>query len=229
MAKNNSQKNKQVKPNIRNQAPNDSQKNKGRRSSTMTDILSVVISGLALLVSFIALHYSTQYAKLEYDYKVDPQIEITGSPEIMRNPSGGSYPLAAMSEFYVSILEKNNLDRAYVIYAGNQVEALDLDDMEGTLAGKIKSGLDTEPDIVAGEWEYRYFFLYLESLDGGSNLHLIYTKSSPGNLVFNGISGIEVFGLANEKHERAEDFEGERMMAREYVRILKELPEYMGW
>lgn len=219
MAKRNKQKKKQVKP-VRQE--------KTERSATVLEIVSTTIAAFALFVSIIALRYSTHYAQLEYEYKVDPQMEIHGNMEVMVNPSIGEDPLAAMSEIQVSILEKNNLDRAYVVYTDNRVEALDLGTMEGTLAGKIKSGLDSAPDIVSEEWEYRYFFLYMESLDGDNNLHLIYTKSSPGILEFNVVSGIEVYGLAKAEYKNEEDYAGEKLMAQKYVQLLKELPEYMG-
>lgn len=57
---------------------------------------------------------------------------------------------------------------------------------------------------------------------------LNYTKSAPGWIDFNGASGIEVYGLAKLKDSSTESYEGERIMAEQYVQLLKELPEYVG-
>lgn len=225
MAKKNNQKNKRVIPARQDETKNNTQDKKGVRI-TVVDLISIVISVIAVVVSCFTLHYSNQYSKLEYEYKVAPQIEITGRPEIKVNPSGGP-PFTTMAEIQVSVVEQNNLNRAFVIYGDNRVERLELDDIEGTLEGKIKSGLDTKADIVSGEWEYRYFFLYLEGLDGETNLYLIYTKSLPGAFAFNAVSGIEVYGLEKAEHKNEEDYAGEKLMAQEYVRIIKEMPAYL--
>lgn len=130
-------------------------------------------------------------------------------------------------------VETDDLDHAYIIYANNRGDELDLDDLEDTLKGEIENGLTAAPDIKADKFEYRYFFLYLENLEDCDELYLIFTKILPGLpeakiLEFNAVSGIGVFGLGNERHENAEEYEGERIMAEEYARILEELPKYMG-
>ena len=198
-----------------------------RRRPGMMEIISIAISLLALTVSVFVAFSSEHYAKMEYAYKLDPKIEVSGRIEAAKNPNGGE-PLTAMKDFRVRILEENNLKRAYVIYADERVEVLELDNMEGRLEGTIEGSLSTPPDIVVGEWAYRYFFVYLESLDGSGNLHLIYTKSSPGEIEFYGVAGIEVYGLGKGNHEDENAYIGEGIMRQEYARILKELPEYLG-
>ncbi len=185
------------------------------------DIAPMFLSAIALAVSIVAVCFSFQSSGPEYAYRGDPQIEITVTPS-------EDSPSTTMGEIQVSVVGKNNLNRAFVIHRNNRVEQLELDDIEDTLAEKIKSGLDTQADIVSKEREYRYFFLYLEEQDDESNLHLIYAKSLQGSITFHVASGIEVYGLGNESHENAEAYAGERIMAEEYVRILKELPKYMG-
>lgn len=206
-------------------------KTKGRdegRKYNIMEILTLAIAVFALVVSIVSAWYTTHYAQMEYAYKIDPQIAVRGIMEVEKNPEFEEDLQAAMSEINVYILERNNLARAYVIYADNRVETLELDNMGAALEGKVESGLKTEPNIKEGQWEYRYFFVYLESLDGDGTLYLIYTKSAPGVITFNGVSGIEVYGLENEIHKNEEDYKGERIMAQEYVRILRKLPEYMN-
>lgn len=191
-------------------------------------IATAVLSIAALIVSIIALYSSNHYAQMEYNYKMKPKIAVSGTLEATRNPVPGEDPLVAVKEFQLSVLEMNNLDQAYIIYANNRVEELSLDDPGDILKERVQTGLDTDPDIKVGEWEYRYFFVYFECLDGEGILYLLYAKSAPGRIDFNAISGVEVYGMAKETHENEEDYEGERIMAQEYVRILKELPEYIA-
>lgn len=200
---------------------------------TVTDTLSVIISFLALGVSVAAFMWSAHYANMEYSYKIDPQIEGAGRIGVQKISAENDKFKVGITEFEFSITAKNNLNRAYIIYANNQVEELELDDMENILDGKTESDLTSTPDIKSGKYEYRYYFVYLESLDDHGELYLIYTKTYPGSsgeeeLTFDAISGIEVYGLGNESHENAEEYAGERIMAEEYVRILSELPKYIA-
>lgn len=196
------------------------------------EIVSILISAIALLVSIFAFALSTYYANKEYTYKIDPQIEGAVRIAVQKNSAEyGDFEVG--TEFELSITAKNNLDRAYIVYANDHVEELELDDMENILKGKTESGLTTTPDIEVGKYEYRYYFIYLESLDDHGELYLIYTKNHPGSqgeqqVMFNAISGIEVYGLENESHENVEEYAGEKIMAEKYVKLLSELPKYLG-
>ncbi len=197
------------------------------------DKISILLSAIALAVSIVSVFFSIYYSNKEYSYKIDPQVEGVGRMGVQKVSAESGEFKVGITEFVFSITAKNNLDRAYIIYANNQVEELELDSMEDILDGKVESGLTSTPDIKIGKYEYRYYFVYLESLDNHGELYLIYTKTYPSSpegkeLTFDAISGIEVYGLKNESHENAEEYEGERIMAEEYVRILKELPKYMG-
>lgn len=189
-------------------------------------IVNVVLSSLAIIVSVFALYNSIYYDKKESEYKIGPQLEVLGAPKIEKDSLEGS-PKMTLSMVQINILEKNNLDQAYAIHSDGEVEKLPLDNIENTLEGQVKYNMQQEPNIVSGQYEYRYFFLYLKSLDGDGNLHLIYIKTSPENMVFNGVSGIEVYGLQNT-HQNEKAYEGEKFMAEEYVRILENLPKYLG-
>lgn len=200
---------------------------------SMLEILSALASWIALSVSIFSIVLSTYYSNKEYTYKIiDPQIE--GATRIAVQKTSAEYSdFEDGTEFELSITAKDNLDRAYIVYANNHVEELELDDMENILKEKAESGLTTTPDIEVGKYEYRYYFVYLESLDDDGELYLIYTKNHSGSqgeqqVMFNAISGIEVYGLENEIHENTEEYAGEKIMAEKYVQLLSELPKYLG-
>lgn len=204
-----------------------------KKKMSISGMVSILISCLALGVSIIATISAARYANMEYTYKIDPQIEGAARIGIQKTSAEYGEFAVGVTEFELSITAKNNLDRAYIMYANSQVEELELDDMENILNGKTESGLTSTPDMEFGKYEYRYFFVYLESLDDHGELYLIYTKTYPGSLgekqlTFNAISGIQVYGLANEDHENAEEYAGERAMAEKYVQILNELPKYIS-
>lgn len=179
------------------------------------NLLALIISAISVVISGFALFTSNNYSRMEYAYKVDPRIEVTASIEARKNPVPGGAPLTAVTDMQVSILEKNNLDQAFLLHAGSSnLEKLELDNLENILAGKFESGLDSSADIISGKWEYRYAFVYLESLDGSGKLYLLYTKTTPGEVEFRAYSGIEVYGLANKVDEDEDAKTGAQLMAR---------------
>lgn len=192
-------------------------------------ILPIIIAFASLLISVCSFFLTKHYLQMEYFYKLTPKIEVTGKAEGRVNSEAGKEPLTAVSQFNIHIVEENNLDCAYLITADGHVEQLSLDSIGGSLEAKIESGLKFAPDLTFGEWEYRYFFVYLKSLDGEGTVHLIYAKTTPGKLGFRSATGIEVYGLANLKDSSAETYEGERLLAQKYVQLLKEIPEYIGY
>lgn len=169
----------------------------------------------------------------DYSEELCSRIELSGSWDTQEISAEKDAFQFGVDKLLVSIEETDDLERAYIIYANNRVERLGVDDMERVLEKKIENSLTASPDLKVGNFEYRYFFVYLEIPDDSNELHLVFTKVVPGlpeakNLKFGAISGIEVFGLGNERHENAEEYAGEKIMAEEYVRILEELPRYMG-
>ena len=118
-------------------------------------------------------------------------------------------------------------DPAFIIYADYRLE--ETDDAEDIVRKRMASKLTAAPDIDTGKYQYRFFFVYFEDVD---ELYLVYRKdsaeSSDGQPVrFDGVSGIEVFGLANQVADNAEEYEGEKIMAQAYTDLLRELSRYM--
>lgn len=127
----------------------------------------------------------------------------------------------------IEIQEKNNLERAYLIYPDNEVEKLNINEVDAVLEEELNENIKLKKyDFQYGEQRYQYRFLYLIGLDGNTELSLIYIKSGKDEMVFNGVSGIEIWGLANS-HPDDPDFEGEKMMAAQYEQIIKDSEKYI--
>ena len=138
---------------------------------------------------------------------------------------GGWAIISAVVLFALRVVDPD--EPAYIVYADYQIEHTD--DAEDIVRKTMESKLTAAPDIDTGKYEYRYLFVYLED---DAELYLVFRKdsaeSSDGQPVrFDGVSGIEVFGLGNEWHENPEDYEGEKIMARAYTDLLRELSRYM--
>lgn len=114
-----------------------------------------------------------------------------------------------------------------MIHPDNTVDKLKIDNIEEVLASELNSSLKmNRKDLVFDDIFYQYEFLYLKGLDGTSELYLVYTKSNGDFFNFNGVSGIEIWGLANS-HSDDPDFEGEKMMAAQYEQIIKDSEKYI--
>ena len=138
---------------------------------------------------------------------------------------GGWAIISAVVFFALRVVDPD--EPAYIVYADYQIEHTD--DAPDIVRKTMESKLTAAPDIDTGKYEYRYLFVYLED---DAELYLVYTKdsaeSSDGQPVrFDGVSGIEVFGLANQAADNAAEYEGERIMAQSYTDLLRELSKYM--
>lgn len=137
---------------------------------------------------------------------------------------GGWAIISAVVLFALRVVDPD--EPAYIVYADYQIEHTD--DAEDIVLKTMENKLTAAPDIDTGKYQYRFFFVYFED---DAELYLVYRKdsaeSSDGQPVrFDGVSGIEVFGLANQADNVAE-YEGEKIMAQAYTDLLRELSKYM--
>ena len=194
------------------------------RSINPLSIVSLIISIFAFLVSIFSLITSIYYNQKEYEYKRKPEIEVNGAPQIELDSSGEN-PQLTLSGVNIEILKKNNLEGMYIIQKDNEVTRLDLKDIENNVKNQMEYKMHLKPDITKGQYKYRYFFLYLKTLDGTDNLQLIYTKTWLQNLTFNGVSEVEIYGFENS-HLDDPAYEGEKIMAKQYEKIANEVSKY---
>lgn len=199
-----------------------------RRERMYGNVIALVISGLALLVSSLSLATTIYFSNKEYEYKVEPEVVTRTQMAIEAYEEDGKH----ISHFYssgisIELLDKNNLQKAYLIYADNRVEKLNVNEEQGTLEEKLNERIKTDKyNLKVGDRTYQYWFLFLVSLDGSSNMTLIYTKSDGEEFTFDEVSGVEVWGLTSSNKSDPE-YEGERIMAEHYLKILEESAEYI--
>lgn len=198
------------------------------RRYTMAEMIAagitIVISIVSLVVSIIAV----MYADKEYEYKLSPEITTMAKlgVEAYQLDDNINFQFSA-KELKIKIINKNNLEKAYLIYPNNTVKKLNVNDIEGSLEEDLNKNIELkEHDLEEGGKFYQYRFLFLMGLDGSYELHLIYTKGEGKDLEFYGLSGIEIWGLENSNKDNPE-FEGERIMAEQYRKILEESSNYI--
>lgn len=199
-----------------------------RREGVYGNVIAIVISGLAFLVSCLSLAATIYFSYKEYEYKLDPEVAAATEIGAEAYETGGKYVSHVYSDgIKIQILNKNNLEKAYLIYSDSRVEKLDINDVEDALETKLNENIKMNKyDLQIGEISYQYCFLYLEGLDGGNELTLIYAKSGDGEFEFNEATGIKVWGLANSNKDDPK-YEGERIMAEQYLKIMEESAAYI--
>lgn len=193
------------------------------------NVIAIVISGLALLVSSLSLAATIYYSNKEYRYKLEP--EITADTEIGVQAYHTGDNIRSFDVYSdgitIRVLAKNNLSKAYLIHPDFTVKELEIDDVENVLKQELDNSFKVgEYDLKTEEASYQYCFVVLMGLDGSYSLTLIYTKWDGEEFVFDGISDIEVLGLANSNMEDPR-YEGEKIMAQRYKMILQESENYM--
>lgn len=185
------------------------------------DMISIILSCVALIVSIFAYHNQSQYAEMEYEYKLEPEIDVTGamSFEMQRQDDGVDITLNN-DNFEIQVLQKNNLRRAYLIHANYKVEKLEMDEIEQTLNNDWENTFQfKEPDLEKNGVKYNYEFLYLEGLDQSSSLYLIYARyGKTENFCVQALSGVEIIEL-EKLNEDDDKYEGERELAKLYLDI----------
>ena len=191
------------------------------------EVLPIIISCFALAVSGIALYVNYYFNHKEYEYKIDPEVEVIGRIGLQVSQNGTGYSEESfLEDMQIHILQKHNLQDAYLISPDNTVEKLEIDDMEERLLSKFSQELKmNKADLVFGDLTYQYVFLLLKSLDDTSELYLVYAKSNGEVFEFQAASGIEIWGLANS-HPDNPDFAGEKAMAVQYENLLKASEKY---
>lgn len=191
------------------------------------EVLPIIISCFALAVSGIALYMNYYFNPKEYEYKIDPEVEVIGriGLQVLQNGTGYSEE-SFLEDMQIHILQKHNLQEAYLISPDNTVEKLEIDDMEERLLSKFSQELKmNKADLVFGDLTYQYVFLLLKGLDDTSELYLVYAKSNGEGFEFQAASGIEIWGFANS-HPDNPEFAGEKAMAAQYENLLKASEKY---
>ena len=90
---------------------------------TIIAIITIGISVISLVISIIAVNYSDK----EYEYKLSPEIELESRVLIKAEEvRDGINPINYSRKTKIKIINKNNLDKAYLIHSDNSVKKLNI-------------------------------------------------------------------------------------------------------
>ncbi|MCR1953105.1 hypothetical protein NSA50_19100 [Clostridium sp. DSM 100503] len=164
----------------------------------------------------------------EYKYKLSPEVTVAAKIKVKAYEVDGNAEKEVYSEgVKIEILNKNNLEKAYLIYPNNVVKKLNVNEVENTLEENFNKDIELEKyNLEVGGRSYQYVFLLLMGMDGSYDLYLIYVKTGGDEIVINSVSGIEIWGFENSNKDNPE-YEGERIMAEQYRKILEESSNYI--
>lgn len=189
-----------------------------------------VVAVLALIVSIISLWMQVQYSQKEYEYKLDPEISVEGrmdfSIQVLENHE---YDISLdPTPPVIQVLQKNNLQSAYLIHDNYEVEKLQLDEVDYTLNTGWQKQIDLNtPNLIVNGVNYHYEFILLEGLDGSFELYLLYSRDGRtdrfGTYV---VSGVEILELEKGHMDEA-DHEGEKELAKLYQEVLANCQKYI--
>ena len=92
---------------------------------TIIAIITIGISVISLVISIIAVNYSDK--EYEYEYKLSPEIELESRVLIKAEEVRDEInPINYSRKTKIKIINKNNLDKAYLIHPDNSVEKLNI-------------------------------------------------------------------------------------------------------
>ena len=97
-----------------------------RKVLPIISIISVVVSVMALVISIIGLSYSVFYEQKEYEYKREPELEMSWVPVFQKSAESVNLDIG-IQEIWVHIVDENNLDEVYLIRADRRVSKLTVD------------------------------------------------------------------------------------------------------
>ena len=198
-----------------------------RKVLPIISIISVVVSVMALVISIIGLSYSVFYEQKEYEYKREPELEMSWVPVFQKSAESVNLDIG-IQEIWVHIVDENNLDEVYLIRADRRVSKLTVEkkDLCIQLATNMKEYFsENSPDLITSTHQYHYQYIILKNLDGSTRLYLVYVKNNGNMAEFQVVSEIEIYGLKNG-HADDPVYEGEKMMAEQYEEITEYLKKY---
>lgn len=196
---------------------------------TIIAIITIGISVISLVISIIAVNYSDK--EYEYEYKLSPEIELESRVLIKAEEVRDEInPINYSRKTKIKIINKNNLDKAYLIHSDNSVEKLNINEFNNTIEENFNENIRGEYDLEIGGMFYQYRYILLIGLDGSFDLYLVYLKTDgdADEFVLGEASGVEIWGLINSNKNNPE-FDGERIMAEQYKKILAEISYYIGY
>lgn len=193
---------------------------------TCIAFISTIISFMALTISVFASR-EQDCLRETYSYETESDIPL---PYIMEYQlkEGKWFPDIGLGQACTDILEKSNLDEVYAISAENEVERLELENVEDYFEIEgLRKVNEEKADLVIGMFKYCYQYILLKNSDGEYILYLVYLKSWGEKAILGIASGMKVYELQYGHKKDEEMYEGERIMAEQYHKILQYIKEWI--
>lgn len=193
-------------------------------SDIVKDLMILILPIISLVLSIVSIYQVDINNRNEstYDEMDSDIIDV----EIYKVDNSGTDEIYS-EKVEIQIFNKDNIEKAYLIYPNNVVKNVDIDEAEEIIEESLNKDIELEIyDLIEGDRFYQYRFLFLIDSDDSYSLYLIYVKKDGDKIMVNSVSGIEVWGLANN-NEGNPKYEGERIMAEQYKKILKGSYDYI--
>lgn len=193
-------------------------------SDIVKDLMMLILPIISLVLSIVSIYQVDINNRNEstYDEMDSDIIDV----EIYKVDNSGTDEIYS-EKVEIQIFNKDNIEKAYLIYPNNVVKNVDIDEAEEIIEESLNKDIELEIyDLIEGDRFYQYRFLFLIDSDDSYSLYLIYVKKDGDKIMVNSVSGIEVWGLANN-NEGNPKYEGERIMAEQYKKILKGSSDYI--
>ena len=193
---------------------------------TCIAFISTIISFMALTISVFASR-EQDCLRETYIYETESDIPL---PYVMEYQlkEGKWFPDIGLGQACTDILEKSNLDEVYAISAENEVERLELENVEDYFEIEgLRKVNEEKADLVIGMFKYCYQYILLKNSDGEYILYLVYLKSWGEKAILGIASGMKVYELQYGHKKDEEMYEGERIMAEQYHKILQYIKEWI--
>lgn len=136
-------------------------------------VVNILIPAISLFISVIAIIlgvYNYMLATKEYQYKLDPIVTAYAPSTIIETKN--EYIYLCFDKINVQILERNKLQKSYLIDSDETVHELKIDENKLVNSDK-KEELSFDVDIEDEGTFYRYKYLLLKGLDDDYDLYLI--------------------------------------------------------
>ncbi|WP_308779980.1 hypothetical protein [uncultured Clostridium sp.] len=193
-------------------------------SDIVKDLMILILPIISLVLSIVSIYQVDINNRNEstYDEMDSDIIDV----EIYKVDNSGTDEIYS-EKVEIQIFNKDNIEKAYLIYPNNVVKNVDIDEAEEIIEESLNKDIELEIyDLIEGDRFYQYRFLFLIDSDDSYSLYLIYVKKDGDKIMVNSVSGIEVWGLANNNEDNPK-YEGERIMAEQYKKILKGSYDYI--
>ncbi|WP_294364608.1 hypothetical protein [uncultured Clostridium sp.] len=193
-------------------------------SDIVKDLMILILPIISLVLSIVSIYQVDINNRNEstYDEMDSDIIDV----EIYKVDNSGTDEIYS-EKVEIQIFNKDNIEKAYLIYPNNVVKNVDIDEAEEIIEESLNKDIELEIyDLIEGDRFYQYRFLFLIDSDDSYSLYLIYVKKDGDKIMVNSVSGIEVWGLANNNEDNPK-YEGERIMAEQYKKILKGSSDYI--